>query len=69
MRNGAVPGSALFVTHDEDDRSLGFAEELRAGTRAVASNERHGARRADERMCRFPQGFELARLEYARPLN
>ncbi|AQZ71277.1 hypothetical protein BKM31_51595 [[Actinomadura] parvosata subsp. kistnae] len=54
---------------DEHPGKEVYLEVLRANTRAIAFYERHGARRTDERMCRFPQGFELAELEYAWTLN
>ncbi|MFC5828949.1 GNAT family N-acetyltransferase [Nonomuraea insulae] len=44
-----------------------YLEVLRANTRAIAFYERHGACRTDERMARFPQGFELPHFEYAWP--
>lgn len=42
-----------------------YLEVLKENTRAIGFYERHGARRTDERMCRFQQGFELPELEYA----
>ncbi|GAB2571367.1 hypothetical protein GCM10027168_00070 [Streptomyces capparidis] len=55
-----------------------FLEVLRANARAVAFYERHGARRTDERICRFEGlgegsdegsdgAFELAEYEYTWP--
>lgn len=46
-----------------------YLEVLRANTRAIAFYERHGAHRTDERMARFPQGFELPHFEYAWPVD